>query len=63
VGQVTAMVRWRESMHYLKMAGVEEVAEIGSGRVLTGLSRRIDSDLTACSVCTVAEVDAFMKAL
>ena len=36
------MVRWRESMHYLKTAGVEEVAEIGSGRVLTGLSRRID---------------------
>jgi [acyl-carrier-protein] S-malonyltransferase len=63
VGQVTAMVRWHESMHYLKTAGVEEVAEIGSGRVLTGLSRRIAPGLIACSVCTAAEVDAFMKAL
>jgi [acyl-carrier-protein] S-malonyltransferase len=63
VGQVTAMVRWRESIHYLKTAGVEEIAEIGSGRVLTGLSRRIDPDLTACSVCTAAEVDALMKVL
>jgi len=63
VGQVTAMVRWRESIHYLKTAGVEEVAEIGSGRVLTGLCRRIDPDLTACSVCTATEVDALMKVL
>jgi [acyl-carrier-protein] S-malonyltransferase len=50
-------------MHYLKTAGVEQVAEIGSGRVLTGLSRRIDPDLTACSICTAAEVDALMKVL
>jgi [acyl-carrier-protein] S-malonyltransferase len=63
VGQVTAMVRWRESMRYLKTAEVEEVAEIGSGRVLTGLSRRIDPALAACSVSTAAEVDAFMKRL
>jgi [acyl-carrier-protein] S-malonyltransferase len=63
VGQITAMVRWRESMRYLKTAEVEEVAEIGSGRVLTGLSRRIDPALAACSVSTAAEVDAFMKML
>jgi [acyl-carrier-protein] S-malonyltransferase len=63
VGQVTSMVRWRESMRYLKTAEVEEVAEIGSGRVLTGLSRRIDPALAACSVSTAAEVDAFMKML
>jgi [acyl-carrier-protein] S-malonyltransferase len=63
VGQVTAMVRWRESMHYLRAAGVEEVAEIGWGHVLSGLSRRIDPDLAAVSVCTPAEVDAFMKVL
>ena len=63
VGQVTAMVRWRESMDYLRAAGVEELAEIGSGRVLTGLSRRIDPDLAACSVSTAAEVEALMKVL
>ena len=63
VGQVTAMVRWRECMQYLKTAEVEEVAEIGTGRVLTGLCRRIDPNLSARSVCTPAEVHAFMKAL
>ena len=63
VGQVTAMVRWRECMQYLKTAEVEEVAEIGTGRVLTGLCRRIDPTLSARSVCTPAEVDAFIKAL
>jgi [acyl-carrier-protein] S-malonyltransferase len=62
VGQVTAMVRWRECMQYLKTAEVEEITEIGTGRVLTGLSRRIDPAVSACSVCTPAEVDAFMKA-
>jgi len=63
VGQVTAMVRWRESMHYLRTTGVEELAEIGTGRVLTGLSRRIDPDVSVYSVGTPAEVDAFMKVL
>ena len=63
VQQVTAMVRWRECIEYLKTAEVQEIAEIGTGRVLTGLSRRIDPDLLAYSVCTPAEADAFMKVL
>jgi [acyl-carrier-protein] S-malonyltransferase len=63
VGQVTAMVRWRESMQFLKNAEVGEIVEIGSGHVLTGLCRRIDPDLAVCSVCTAAEVDAFTRAL
>jgi len=63
VAQITAMVRWRESVVFLKTAEVEEVAEIGAGRVLTGLIRRIDPDLSAHSVYTPAEVDAFMRAL
>ena len=63
VGQVTAMVRWRESMLYLKTAEVDEVAELGSGRVLTGLIRRIDPDFSPRSVCTAADVDALMKEL
>jgi [acyl-carrier-protein] S-malonyltransferase len=61
VGQVTAMVRWRESVLYLGMAEVEEVAEIGTGRVLAGLVRRIDPALTARSVCTPGEVEALIK--
>lgn len=63
VGQITAMVRWRESMLIFGTAEVEEVAEVGSGHVLTGLIRRIDPDLSTRSVCTPAEVDALIKAL
>jgi [acyl-carrier-protein] S-malonyltransferase len=61
VGQVTSVVRWRESVLYLRMAEVEEVAEIGVGRVLTGLVRRIEPGLATRSVGTAAEVEALIK--
>jgi [acyl-carrier-protein] S-malonyltransferase len=61
VEQVTAMVRWRESMLFLKAAGIEEVVEIGAGRVLTGLVKRVDSEISARSVGMPAEVEALMK--
>ncbi len=62
IGQVTAMVRWRESVLYLGTAEVEEVAEIGAGRVLAGLVRRIDPALATRSVGTPGEVEALIKA-
>ena len=56
------MVRWRESVLYLGAAGVEEMVEIGTGRVLAGLVRRIDPALSATrSVGTPAEVEALMR--
>jgi [acyl-carrier-protein] S-malonyltransferase len=63
VEQVTAMVRWRESMLFLKQNGVEEIVEIGTGRVLTGLAKRIDPDLSARSVGTPAEVESLIQEL
>jgi [acyl-carrier-protein] S-malonyltransferase len=42
VEQVTGMVRWRESMLYLRAQGVDALYEVGAGRVLTGLARRFD---------------------
>jgi [acyl-carrier-protein] S-malonyltransferase len=63
VEQVTGMVRWRESMLFLKDCGVKEVVEIGAGRVLAGLVKRIDPDLSARSVGTPAEVEALMREL
>jgi [acyl-carrier-protein] S-malonyltransferase len=63
VEQVTAMVRWRESMMFLRSAGVEEVVEIGPGRVLTGLAKRIDAGFSVRSVGTAAEVEGLMKEL
>src|SRR6266404_7805099 len=61
IGQITAMVRWRESVLYLGTAEVEEVAEIGAGRVLAGLVRRIDPALAIRSVGTPGEVEALIK--
>lgn len=58
VEQVTGQVRWRESMMFLADAGVTSLLEIGSGKVLAGLAKRIDKRLAARSVGTVADLDA-----
>jgi [acyl-carrier-protein] S-malonyltransferase len=63
VEQVTAPVRWRESVLAMKAAGVTRQVEIGAGRVLTGLARRIDKDLEAVAVGTPAEIEAFVKTI
>lgn len=63
VDQVTAMVRWRESVLFFKSAGVEEVVEIGAGRVLAGLTKRIDPGVATRSVCTPTEVEELMREL
>ena len=61
VRQVTAMVRWRESVLHMAGEGVETLIEAGAGRVLTGLARRIDRTLSAGAVGTAAEVDALLE--
>jgi [acyl-carrier-protein] S-malonyltransferase len=63
VDQVTAMVRWRESMLFLAASGVEEIVEIGAGRVLAGLAKRIAPDLATRSVGVPAEVEALIQDL
>jgi [acyl-carrier-protein] S-malonyltransferase len=63
VEQVTAMVRWRESVLYLRQREVDEIVELGAGRVLSGLARRIDRDLAARSVGLPAEIEALIKEL
>lgn len=50
VDQVTGRVRWRESVNYMVANGITTVYEIGAGRVLTGLARRIERDLDALSI-------------
>jgi [acyl-carrier-protein] S-malonyltransferase len=62
VAQVTQMVRWRESVE-LFAAEVEEVVEVGAGRVLANLVKRIERGLPAISVGTPGEVEAFLKSL
>lgn len=63
VEQVTGMVRWRECVLYMKEQGVERLVEVGSGKVLAGLTKRIDKDLAAVSVGTPADVGSFLKTL
>jgi [acyl-carrier-protein] S-malonyltransferase len=63
VEQVTHMVRWRESVLLFAESEVEEVVEIGAGRVLAGLARRIDRELAAVSVGTAVELEALVKRL
>jgi [acyl-carrier-protein] S-malonyltransferase len=62
VQQVTGMVRWRETMDYLKANGVTAVYEVGAGRVLTGMARRLDG-IDAKSVGTPDELEAAATAL
>ncbi|MGD9614250.1 MAG: ACP S-malonyltransferase [Alphaproteobacteria bacterium] len=63
VAQVTQMVRWRESVQVFAAEAVEEVVELGAGRVLGGLVKRIDRALPAISVGTPDEVEALVKRL
>lgn len=57
VEQVTSMVRWTESVTFMKEQGVETLVEIGAGKVLSGLVRRIDRDLNALNVGTPEDVE------
>ncbi|MCB2106974.1 MAG: ACP S-malonyltransferase [Rhodobacteraceae bacterium] len=61
VKQVTGMVRWRESVKMMKAAGVTTLIEAGSGKVLSGLAKRIDGDLAGISVHTPKDVEEFLK--
>jgi len=63
VEQVTQMVRWRESVLLFAENEVEEVIEIGAGRVLAGLVKRIDRSLAAVSIGAPEEVEALIKRL
>ncbi|MCT8998972.1 ACP S-malonyltransferase [Chelativorans intermedius] len=63
VEQVTGRVRWRETVAWFGENGVRTLYEIGAGKVLTGLARRIDRDMEAVAVSTPADIEAAMKAL
>ena len=63
VKQVTAMVRWRECVLAMKAMGCDTLVELGAGKVLTGLTPRIDKELSASAIGTPADVEAFAKTL
>ena len=61
VEQVTAMVRWRESVQYMKTQGVDSLVECGTGKVLSGLVKRIDREMSGLALNTPADIEAFLK--
>lgn len=63
VDQITGTVRWRESVLYMKDQGIETMAELGSGKVLSGLARRIDRDIECVAMETPAQIEAFLESL
>jgi [acyl-carrier-protein] S-malonyltransferase len=63
VEQVTGLVRWRESVLAMKALGVDSLVELGAGKVLAGLTRRIDREMSAMSIQGPADIDAFLKTL
>jgi [acyl-carrier-protein] S-malonyltransferase len=63
VTQVTGQVRWRETVEWFGQNGVTTLYEIGSGKVLTGLARRIDKNISGVAVNTPADIDAAIAAI
>ena len=63
VDQVTGMVRWRESVLYMVENGVDKLVEVGVGKVLGGLTRRINSDLSTLSLQGPEDIEIFVKEL
>lgn len=63
VTQVTGQVRWRETVEWFGANGITTLYEIGSGKVLTGLARRIDKNISGIAVNTPADIDAAIAAI
>lgn len=61
IQQITGRVRWRESILKMAELGVTTTIEIGAGKVLTGLSKRIDPELAAFALNTPQDIESFLK--
>ncbi len=63
VEQVTGRVRWRETVEWFGKNGVTTLYEVGAGKVLSGLARRIDRDMTTTAINNPGDVEAAVAAL
>ena len=63
VRQVTATVRWRESMMFMRENDIDRVVELGTGKVLSGLVRRIDREMSGTAVENPDDIEALLKEL
>ncbi|RWP44158.1 ACP S-malonyltransferase, partial [Mesorhizobium sp.] len=62
VEQVTGRVRWRETVEWFGANGVATLYEVGAGKVLSGLARRINREIATGAVGTAADVEAALAA-
>jgi len=56
VDQITSRVRWRESVNYMIKEGVTEFLEIGPGKVLSGLIKKINKDVKISNVSLIEDI-------
>jgi [acyl-carrier-protein] S-malonyltransferase len=63
VDQITGMVRWRESVQWMKEQGITDMVELGAGKVLAGLVKRIEKDIVCESVSTPDGIEALIARL
>ena len=61
VEQVTGRVRWRETVEWFGANGVTTLYEIGAGKVLSGLARRIDRNIATVNIAGPADIEAFVS--
>ena len=59
VDQVTSTVRWRETMNFANELRVKKIIELGSGKVLTGIAKRMVKDVTAINIEVSTDFDQF----
>jgi len=62
VEQVTGQVRWRETVEWFAANGVTSMLEAGSGKVLSGLARRINRDIATTSIGSPEDIAGFLEA-
>jgi len=62
VAQVTGTVRWRETMTNMVALGVTDLVEVGAGKVLSGLARRVDG-IDGSNVGSPEDIEAFLASL
>ena len=60
IDQVTGTVKWRETMEFAKNQGVKKITELGSGKVLTGIAKRMVKDISNESYENPEDFDAFL---
>jgi [acyl-carrier-protein] S-malonyltransferase len=63
IEQITASVRWRESVLWMSGKGVSEVWEIGAGKALSSMVRRINRDITCRNVAQPDDINSIIQSL